>query len=100
MEKQKLTIDDMAVFCKRKGFVYPNSEIYGGISGFYDFGHLGVELKNNIKQQWWKVFVQEREDIAGIDGSIVNHPAVWKASGHVDGFTDVLVDCKKCKDRK
>ena len=99
MEKQKLTIDDMAVFCKRKGFVYPNSEIYGGISGFYDFGHLGVELKNNIKQQWWKTFVQEREDIAGIDGSIVNHPTLWKASGHVDGFTDVLVDCKKCNAR-
>src|SRR3989338_3596104 len=99
MEKPKLTIDDMAVFCKRKGFVYPNSEIYGGISGFYDFGHLGVELKNNIKQQWWKTFVQEREDIAGIDGSIVTHPMVWKASGHVDGFTDVLVDCKKCNAR-
>ncbi len=96
MDKPKLTIDEMATFCKRKGFVYANSEIYGGIAGFYDFAHLGVELKNNIKQQWWKTFVQERDDIVGIDGSIITHPIVWKASGHVDGFTDVLVDCKKC----
>ena len=96
MDKPKITIDEMAAFCKRKGFVYPSSEIYGGISGFYDFGHLGVELKNNIKQEWWKTFVQQRDDIVGIDGSIVTHPMVWKASGHVDGFTDILVDCKKC----
>lgn len=96
MEKSKLTIDEMATFCKRKGFVYPNSEIYGGIAGFFDFGHLGVELKNSIKREWWKTFVQERDDIVGIDGSIITHPMVWKASGHVDGFTDILVDCKKC----
>ncbi len=99
MEKPKLTIDEMAAFCKRKGFVYMNSEIYGGIAGFYDFGHLGVELKNNIKKEWWKSFVAQRDDIVGIDGSIVNHPMIWKASGHVDGFTDVLVDCKKCGSR-
>ncbi|MBI2654022.1 glycine--tRNA ligase [Candidatus Woesearchaeota archaeon] len=99
MEKPKLTIDEMAVFCKRKGFVYPTSEIYGGIAGFYDFGHLGVELKNNIKNEWWKAFVQQREDIVGIDGSIITNPMVWKASGHVDGFTDVLVDCRKCGSR-
>ena len=99
MEKQKLTIDEMATFCKRKGFVYPNSEIYGGISGFYDFGHLGVELKNNIKKEWWKTFVQQRDDVVGIDGSIITNPMVWKASGHVDGFTDVLVDCRKCGSR-
>ncbi|MEK6984644.1 MAG: glycine--tRNA ligase [Nanoarchaeota archaeon] len=96
MEKPKLTIDEMATFCKRKGFVYPDSEIYGGISGFYDFGHLGVELKNNIKQEWWKTFVQQRDDIVGIDGSIITHPMIWKASGHIGGFTDVLVNCKKC----
>ena len=99
MEKQKLTIDEMAAFCKRKGFAYPSSEIYGGIAGFYDFGHLGVELKNNIKKEWWKTFVQQREDIVGIDGSIITNPIVWKASGHVDGFTDFLVDCKKCGSR-
>jgi len=99
MEKSKLTIDEMATFCKRKGFVYPNSEIYGGISGFFDFGHLGVELKNNIKKEWWSRFVQQRSDIVGIDGSIITNPNVWKASGHVDGFTDILVDCKKCGSR-
>ncbi len=95
-EKNKLTIEVMSAFCKRKGFVYPTSEIYGGISGFYDFGHLGVELKNNIKKEWWKTFVQQRDDIVGIDGSIIAHPTVWKASKHVDGFTDILVECKKC----
>ena len=99
MDKPKITIEEMATFCKRKGFVYLNSEIYGGIAGFFDFGHLGSELKNNIKQQWWKTFVNERDDIVGIDGSIISHPMVWKASGHVDGFTDVLVDCKKCGSR-
>ncbi|MBI2559109.1 glycine--tRNA ligase [Candidatus Woesearchaeota archaeon] len=99
MEKPKLTIDEMAVFCKRKGFVYPSGEIYGGISGFYDFGHLGVELKNNIKKEWWNTFVQQRDDIVGIDGSIITHPMVWEASGHVDGFTDVIVDCRKCGSR-
>ena len=96
MEKQKITIDEMASFCKRKGFVYPSSEIYGGIAGFYDFAHLGVELKNSIKQEWWKTFVQQRDDVVGIDGSIITHPLVWKASGHVGGFTDVLVGCSKC----
>ena len=99
MEKPKITIDEMATFCKRKGFVYPNSEIYGGLAGFYDFGHLGVELKNNIKKEWWKTFVQQRDDVVGIDGSIITNPMVWKASGHVDGFTDILVDCKKCGSR-
>ena len=99
MEPQKLTIDEMATFCKRKGFVYPSGEIYGSVAGFYDFGHLGVELKNNIKQEWWKTFVQQRDDIVGIDASIITHPMVWKASGHVDNFTDVLVDCSNCKSR-
>ena len=99
MEKPNLTIDEIATFCKRKGFVYPNSEIYGGMAGFYDFGHLGVELKNNIKKEWWKTFVHEREDIVGIDGSIIINPMVWKASGHVDGFTDFIVDCRKCGSR-
>ena len=91
------TIDEMAVFCKKKGFVYPTAEIYGGISGFFDLGHLGVELNNNIKQQWWKFHVHDRDDIVGIDGSIITHPKVWKASGHVDSFTDSILICKKCK---
>jgi len=95
----KLTIEDMATFCKRKGFVYPNSEIYGGFSGFWDFGHLGVELKNNIKAEWWKFHVQAREDIVGIDGSIITHPKVWQASGHVENFEDVMLTCSKCKEK-
>ncbi|HLG24169.1 MAG TPA: glycine--tRNA ligase [Candidatus Nanoarchaeia archaeon] len=99
MERQKITIEEMATFCKRKGFVYQNSEIYGGLAGFYDFGHLGAELKNNIKQEWWNTFVRQRDDVVGIDASVINHPGVWKASGHVDGFTDILVDCRKCNSR-
>ncbi len=98
-QDSQLSIEEMATFCKRKGFVYQNSEIYGGLSGFFDFGHLGVELKNNIKQHWWKTFVQSRDDIVGIDGTIITHPAVWKASGHVDSFTDIQVECKKCNSR-
>ncbi len=92
-----LTIEDVSIFCKRKGFVYPNSEIYGSFSGFFDYGHLGVELKNNIKNAFWKRFVQEREDVVGIDGAIITHPKVWKASGHVDSFTDYIYRCGKCK---
>jgi glycyl-tRNA synthetase len=92
-----MTIEDMAIFCKRKGFVYPSAEIYGGIAGFWDFGPLGVELKNNIKHEWWRFHVQARDDMAGIDGSIITHPKVWEASGHVANFSDVYVLCKKCK---
>lgn len=84
---------------KRRGFVYPNSEIYGGIAGFYDYGPLGAELKNNIKKEWWREMIQSRENVVGIDGSIITHPLVWEASGHIQGFTDPLVDCKKCKKR-
>ncbi len=96
---EKLSIEDMAVFCKRKGFVYPNSEIYGSFAGFWDFGHLGVELKNNIKNEWWKFHVQSREDIVGLDGSIITHPKVWEASGHVESFKDVMLTCSKCKEK-
>ncbi|MBI5355485.1 MAG: glycine--tRNA ligase [Candidatus Aenigmarchaeota archaeon] len=92
-------IEEIATFCKRKGFVYPSSEIYGGLSGFWDFGPLGAELKGNLKREFWKTFVHQRDDIVGIDGSIVSHPGIWKASGHVDSFVDVLVDCKKCGSR-
>ena len=96
---EKLSIEDMAVFCKRKGFAYPNSEIYGGIAGFWDFGYLGVELKNNIKREWWKFHVNGREDIVGMEGSIITHPRVWVASGHVENFEDVMLTCSKCKER-
>jgi glycyl-tRNA synthetase len=99
LEKQNLGIDEMANFCKRKGFVFPSGELYGGLAGFWDFGPLGVELKNNIKKEWWMFHVSGREDIVGIDGSIVTNPKVWKASGHVDSFVDVAVVCKKCKNK-
>lgn len=85
--------------CKRKGFVYPSSEIYGGLAGFYDYGPLGVELLNNLKRLWWKNTVHERENVYGLDGAILMHPKAWEASGHVAGFTDPLVDCKDCKSR-
>lgn len=96
-ESTKISIEEMAVYCKRKGFVYQSGEIYGGLAGFWDFGHLGSELKNNIKKEWWKYHVHQRNDIVGIDGSIITHPKVWKASGHIDNFSDVFVVCKKCK---
>jgi len=94
-----LTIDEMAMFCKRKGFVFPSGEIYGGLAGFWDFGPLGTELKKNLKESWWRYHIYSREDIVGIDGSIVTHPKVWKASGHIDSFIDLAVICKKCKNK-
>jgi glycyl-tRNA synthetase len=95
--KKEITIEDIATFCKRKGFVYPSSEIYGGISGFWDFGPLGVELFNNIKKEWWNFFVQQKDNMFGIEASIISNPKVWKASGHVANFSDVSVKCRKCK---
>ncbi len=94
-----ITIEELAVFCKKKGFVFPSSEIYGGISGFFDFGPLGVELFNNIKQNWWKFFVQDRDNMVGMEGSIISNPKIWKASGHVDNFGDFVLVCSKCKNR-
>jgi len=85
--------------CKRRGFVFPSSEIYGGVGGIWDFGPLGVLLKNNIKNLWWKKFVQERDDVVGLEGSIIMNPSVWKASGHIESFTDPLVECKECHAR-
>ena len=93
----KLTIDELANFCKRKGFVYRSSDIYGGYAGFWDFGPLGVELFNNIKNEWWNYFVRQKENVLGIDASIISHPRTWKASGHISGFKDLFVKCKKCK---
>ena len=94
-----ISIEDMAKFCKEKGFVYQNSDIYTPLAGFWDFGPLGVELKNNIKNEFWKTFVQSREDIIGIDGAIITDKKVWEASGHVDSFMDYMIICKKCKHR-
>lgn len=85
--------------CKRRGFIFQGSEIYGGLAGTWDFAHYGLELKNNIKQIWWKRFVRDRDDIYGVDASILMNQNVWKASGHVAGFSDPLSECKKCKHR-
>ena len=89
----------MAVFCKKKGFVFLNSEIYGGMSGFFDYGPLGADLKKNLKDNWWKVHVQDRDDVVGIDGSIITHPKVWEASGHVANFEDLVLECSHCKEK-
>lgn len=97
LEHKNISIEELNNFCKSKGFVYPSSEIYGGYSGFWDFGHLGSELQNNLKREWWKFHVYQREDIVGIDGSIITSPKVWEASGHVDSFSDIFVVCKQCK---
>ncbi len=92
-----IPISDMAAFCKRKGFIYPNSEIYGGLAGFFDYGPYGVELKDAIKRQWWRFHVTGREDMVGMDGSIIANPKVWEASGHVANFIDYMLTCSKCK---
>lgn len=92
-------MEKIVSLCKRRGFIYQGSELYGGLSGTYDYGPFGIELKNNLKQLWWRAFVQDREDMVGIDAAILMRPEVWKASGHVDGFSDPLVECKKCKRR-
>jgi len=97
-EKNDL-MEKIVSLCKRRGFIYPSSEIYGGLSNTWDFGPYGTELKNNIKQVWWKTFVQEREDMIGLNSSIIMNPRVWEASGHVESFSDVMIDCKKCKNR-
>ena len=92
-------MEKVVSLCKRRGFVYPNSEIYGGNQGFYDFGPLGVEMKNNLKRLWWKWMTVDHENIVGIDGAIITHPKVWEASGHVKSFTDPLSECKRCHHR-
>lgn len=93
------SFDALVSLCKQRGFIFQSSEIYGGIGGFWDYGPLGVELKNNIKQSWWRRVVQMRDDIVGLDASIIMNAQTWVASGHVEEFTDPLVDCKQCKKR-
>src|SRR5437870_6719872 len=92
-------MEKIVSLCKRRGFIFQSSEIYGGLNGVWDYGPLGVELKNNLKQYWWQVIVRDRDDVVGLDGAILTHPAVLKASGHVDTFTDPMVDCRTCKAR-
>lgn len=92
-------MDKIIALAKRRGFVYPSSAIYGGIAGFWDYGPLGVELKNNIKREWWRNIVYDRNDVVGIDAAIIMNPTVWERSGHVKAFTDPLVECKNCHHR-
>ncbi len=104
MEKEKqvaatTTMEKIVSLAKRRGFIFPSSEIYGGLNSCWDYGPLGVELKNNVKRAWWRSVVQERDDMVGLDASILMHPKVWEASGHLEGFTDPLVDCKQCRRR-
>jgi glycyl-tRNA synthetase len=93
------TMEKIAALAKRRGFVYPGSDIYGGLANTWDYGPLGAELKRNVKDLWWRTFVHRRRDIIGLDAGILMHPRVWEASGHVSNFNDPLVDCKVCKSR-
>ncbi|MBM3231170.1 glycine--tRNA ligase [Candidatus Peregrinibacteria bacterium] len=93
------SLDQVVSLCKRRGFVFPGSEIYGGLANTWDYGPLGVELKNKVKQEWWNHFIRSRADMVGQDAAILMNPRVWEASGHVSSFSDPLVDCKKCKAR-
>ncbi len=96
---QAVTMDKILSLAKRRGFVFQGSEIYGGLANSWDYGPLGVELKNNVKKAWWTSFVRNRHDVVGIDSAIMMNPTVWEASGHVGGFSDPLMDCKSCKNR-
>ncbi len=98
LESNLKSMHDLVSLCKRRGLIFQSSEIYGGVGGAWDFGPYGIELKNNLKNAWWKEMTL-REDVVGVDASILMHPMVWKASGHIDGFSDPLVDCKNCKER-
>ena len=97
MSQDVVTMDKIVSLSKRRGFVFQSSEIYGGISSSYDYGHYGVLLKNNVKAQWWRSMLQERDDVVALDSAIIQHPRTWEASGHLAGFTDPLVDCRTCK---
>jgi glycyl-tRNA synthetase len=92
-----VTMDKIVSLCKRRGFVFLSSEIYGGLGSSYDYGHYGVLLKNNVKGQWWRAMLQQRDDVVALDSAIIQHPTTWRASGHLAGFTDPLVDCRTCK---
>ncbi len=99
MSDKKVSMEDIVSLCKRRGFIYQGSEVYGGLSGTWDYGPLGVALKRNIMNLWWKMFVEDRDDMYGVDAAILMNQKVWQASGHVDTFTDPLVECSNCKGR-
>src|SRR5664279_1932932 len=95
----EVKLEDIASLCKRRGFIYQGSDIYGGLAGTWDYGPLGVQLKRNISNLWWKSFVEDRDDVYGIDAAILMNQKVWQASGHVSGFNDPLFECSNCKNR-
>ena len=99
MKNTEKTMEKIVTLCKGRGFIFAGSEIYGGLANTWDYGPLGVELKNNVKKAWWKKFVQENPYNVGLDAAILMNPQVWVASGHVGGFSDPLMDCKECKER-
>jgi glycyl-tRNA synthetase len=98
-DASEVRMEDLVSLCARRGLIFQSSEIYGGINGFWDYGPLGVELKNNLKAWWWRKVVRERDDVEGIDSAIICHPRTWEASGHVEHFSDPMVDCRACKKR-
>jgi glycyl-tRNA synthetase, dimeric type len=95
----EVTMDEIVALSKRRGFVFPTSEIYGGLGSSYDYGHYGVLLRNNVKGEWWRAMIQDRDDIVALDSAILQHPRTWEASGHLQGFSDPMVDCRTCKQR-
>src|SRR5471032_297875 len=97
--KENPLMEKIVSLCKRRGFVFQSSEIYGGINGFWDYGPLGAELKRNVKELWWHAMTRQRDDVAGLEATIIMSPQIWKASGHVDTFSDPMCDCLGCKKR-
>ena len=97
--KENLQMEKIVSLCKRRGFIFQSSEIYGGINGFWDYGPLGAELKRNVKELWWNTMTRQRDDVAGLEATIIMSPQIWEASGHVATFSDPMIDCKTCKGR-
>ena len=97
--KRAVTMEKLVNLCKRRGIVFPASDIYGGLGSTWDYGPLGIELKRNVKEAWWREMVHDAHDVLGLDSAILMHPRTWEASGHLQNFTDPLVDCKSCKQR-
>ena len=97
--KENALMEKIVSLCKRRGFVFPSSEIYGGFNGFWDYGPYGCRMKRAIENLWWHEMVETRDNIEGLDSTIICHPTVWKASGHLDQFSDLMTDCKDCKSR-
>src|SRR4051812_39885670 len=99
MDTSPVSLDQIVSLSKRRGFIFPGSEIYGGLAGTFDYGPLGLALKKNIEALWWRMFVDLRDDMFGVDAAILMNPKAWEASGHVSGFSDPLIECSNCKNR-